>query len=86
MASAYATLAASGVYHNCTSCRRSSTPKVTCSSAGQEDNSGEQRIDKDVADNVVAAMQPIAGYSGRALAGVCRQDRHQPGRPHRRQP
>ncbi|PRC61976.1 penicillin-binding protein, partial [Mycobacterium sp. ITM-2017-0098] len=30
---------------------------------------GEQRIDKNVADNVIAAMQPIAGYSGRALAG-----------------
>ena len=29
----------------------------------------EQRIDKAVADNVIAAMQPIAGYSGRGLAG-----------------
>ena len=38
--------------------------------AGQEDNSGEQRIDKEVADNVTSAMQPIAGYSrGHNLAG-----------------
>ena len=38
--------------------------------AGQEDNGGEQRIDKAVADNVTAAMQPIAGYSnGHELAG-----------------
>ncbi len=70
MASAYATLAASGVYH---------TPhfvqKVVNAEgdvlfdAGQEDNAGEQRLDKTVADNVTAAMQPIAGYSGRSLAG-----------------
>ena len=38
--------------------------------AATEDNSGEQRIDKAVADNVTAAMQPIAAYSnGHALAG-----------------
>ena len=38
--------------------------------AGQQDNSGEQRIDKAVADNVTAAMQPIAGWSrGHNLAG-----------------
>jgi membrane peptidoglycan carboxypeptidase len=38
--------------------------------AANEDNSGEQRIDKAVADNVTAAMQPIAAYSnGHALAG-----------------
>ena len=29
--------------------------------AATKDNSGEQRIDKAVADNVTAAMQPIAG-------------------------
>ncbi len=35
-----------------------------------KNNSGEQRIDKGVADNVTAAMQPIAGYSrGHNLAG-----------------
>ena len=34
------------------------------------DNAGEQRIDKDVADNVTSAMQPIAAYSnGHTLAG-----------------
>jgi membrane peptidoglycan carboxypeptidase len=38
--------------------------------ATQQDNSGEQRIDKAVADNVTSAMQPIAGWSnGHNLAG-----------------
>jgi membrane peptidoglycan carboxypeptidase len=38
--------------------------------ATSSDNSGEQRIPKDVADNVTSAMQPIAGYSrGHNLAG-----------------
>ncbi|MBO0680087.1 penicillin-binding protein [Mycolicibacterium sp. S2-37] len=71
MASAYATLAASGVYH-----KPHFVQKVVNSEgqvlfdASQEDNSGEQRIDKAVADNVLAAMQPIAAYSnGHALAG-----------------
>jgi membrane peptidoglycan carboxypeptidase len=71
MASAYATLAASGVYH-----RPHFVQKVVNAEgqvlfdAANEDNSGEQRIDKAVADNVTAAMQPIAAYSrGHALAG-----------------
>jgi membrane peptidoglycan carboxypeptidase len=71
MASAYATLAASGVYH-----RPHLVQKVVNAEgqvlfdAGNADNSGEQRIDKAVADNVTAAMQPIAGYSrGHNLAG-----------------
>ncbi|KUI31679.1 penicillin-binding protein [Mycobacterium sp. IS-1742] len=71
MASAYATLAASGVYH-----KPHFVQKVVNSEgdvlfdAAQEDNSGEQRIDKNVADNATAAMQPIAAYSnGHALAG-----------------
>ena len=71
MASAYATLAASGVYH-----KPHFVQKVVNSDgqvlfdAGQQDNSGEQRIDKAVADNVTSAMQPIAGYSsGHNLAG-----------------
>jgi membrane peptidoglycan carboxypeptidase len=71
MASAYATLAASGVYH-----KPHFVQKVVNSEgevlfdAAQQDNSGEQRIDKKVADNVTAAMQPIAGWSnGHALAG-----------------
>jgi membrane peptidoglycan carboxypeptidase len=71
MASAYATLAASGVYH-----KPHFVQKVVNSQgevlfdAGGQDNSGEQRIDKAVADNVTSAMQPIAGYSnGHNLAG-----------------
>jgi membrane peptidoglycan carboxypeptidase len=70
MASAYATLAASGVYH-----APHFVQKVVNSQgqvlfdASQQDNGGEQRIDKAVADNVTSAMQPIAGYSrGHALA------------------
>jgi membrane peptidoglycan carboxypeptidase len=71
MASAYATLAASGVYH-----RPHLVQKVVNAEgqvlfdAGNSNNSGENRIDKGVADNVTAAMQPIAGYSrGHNLAG-----------------
>ncbi|WP_454561731.1 transglycosylase domain-containing protein [Mycobacterium haemophilum] len=64
MASAYATLAASGVYH-----RPHFVQKVVNAEgqvlfdASTSDNSGDQRIAKAVADNVTAAMQPIAGYS-----------------------
>jgi membrane peptidoglycan carboxypeptidase len=71
MASAYATLAASGVYH-----RPHFVQKVVNADgqvifdASQQDNSGEQKIDKAVADNVTSAMLPIAGYSrGHNLAG-----------------
>ena len=71
MASAYATIAASGVYH-----RPHFVQKVVNADgqvlfdASTQDNSGEQRIDKAVADNVTAAMQPIAGWSnGHHLAG-----------------
>lgn len=71
MASAYATLAASGVYH-----RPHFVQKVVNSAgrvlfdATNSDNSGEQRIDKGVADNVTSAMQPIAAHSrGHTLAG-----------------
>jgi len=71
MASAYATLAASGVYH-----KPHFVQKVVNADgevlfdASQQNNSGEQKIDKAVADNVTAAMQPIAGYSrGHNLAG-----------------
>ena len=71
MASAYATIAASGVYH-----KPHFVQKVVNSrgevlfDAAQQDNEGEQRIDKKVAENVIAAMQPIAAYSnGHALAG-----------------
>ena len=91
MASAYATIAASGVYH-----RPHFVQKVVNADgqvlfdAASEDNSGEQRIDKAVADNVTAAMQPIAGVLQRPQPGrrpsVGGQDRHQPARRHRRQP
>jgi membrane peptidoglycan carboxypeptidase len=71
MASAYATLAASGVYH-----KPHFVQKVVNADgevlfdASQQDNSGEQKIDKAVADNVTSAMQPIAGWSrGHNLAG-----------------
>jgi membrane peptidoglycan carboxypeptidase len=71
MASAYATIAASGGYH-----KPHFVQKVVNAAgevlfdASQQDNQGEQRIDKTVADNVIAAMQPIAAYSnGHALAG-----------------
>ncbi|MBJ7387655.1 MAG: penicillin-binding protein, partial [Mycolicibacterium sp.] len=71
MASAYATLAASGVYHRPHFVQRvvNSEGKVLFDAA-EQDNAGEQRIDKAVADNVTSAMQPIAGYSnGHNLAG-----------------
>ncbi|WP_176562126.1 transglycosylase domain-containing protein [Mycolicibacterium palauense] len=71
MASAYATLADSGVYH-----APHFVQKVVNSDgqvlfdASTQDDSGEQRIEKAVADNVTAAMQPIAGWSrGHNLAG-----------------
>lgn len=71
MASSYATLAASGIYH-----RPHFVQKVvnaedqTLFDANVVDNGGDQRIPKAVADNVTAAMQPIASYSrGHSLAG-----------------
>lgn len=71
MASAYATLADSGDYH-----RPHLVQKVVNSEgqvlfdAANADNKTDQRIPKAVADNVTAAMEPIAGYSrGHALAG-----------------
>jgi len=71
MASAYATLADSGVYHRPHFVQKvvNADGKVVFD-ATSSDNSGEQRIPKDVADNVTSAMQPIAGYSrGHTLAG-----------------
>ncbi len=71
MASAYATIAASGIYHRPHFVQRvvNADGKVLFDAADQ-DNAGDQRIDKAVADNVTAAMQPIAGWSnGHNLAG-----------------
>ncbi len=71
MASAYATLAASGVYRTPHFVQKVvNADGEVLFDAGTSDNSGEQRIDKAVADNVTSAMQPIAGWSkGHNLAG-----------------
>ncbi len=71
MASAYATIAASGVYRTPHFVQKVVNAKgEVLFDAGTQDNSGEQRISKAVADNVAAAMQPIAGWSnGHNLAG-----------------
>lgn len=71
MASAYATLADSGVYHAPHFVQKVVNAQgQVLFDAGSQNNNGEQRIDKAVADNVTAAMQPIAGYSrGHNLAG-----------------
>ncbi|MFZ2177565.1 MAG: transglycosylase domain-containing protein [Rhodococcus sp. (in: high G+C Gram-positive bacteria)] len=69
MASSYATLAASGTYHAPHFVQKVvSADGVVLLDRGPDP--GEQRIDKDVADNVTAAMEPIAAYSrGHNLAG-----------------
>ncbi|WP_169695275.1 transglycosylase domain-containing protein [Rhodococcus opacus] len=69
MASSYATLAASGTYHAPHFVQKvvSADGTVLLDRGG---DTGEDRIDKDVADNVTSAMEPIAGYSrGHNLAG-----------------
>ncbi len=87
MASAYATLAASGIYH-----RPHFVQKVVNADgrvlfdASTEDNTGDQRIPKAVADNVTAAMEPIAGYSRGHNLAVGLQDRHGAVGRHQRQP
>ncbi|HEV7581683.1 MAG TPA: transglycosylase domain-containing protein [Mycobacterium sp.] len=71
MASAYATLAASGVYHPPHLVQKVvNADGQTLFDAGTSDRGADQRIDRAVADNTTAAMQPIAGYSrGHNLAG-----------------
>ncbi|TPG35279.1 penicillin-binding protein [Mycobacterium hodleri] len=71
MASAYATLANSGVYHRPHFIQKVVRPDgQVLFDASQQEDPGEQKIDKAVADNVTAAMRPIAGYSrGHNLAG-----------------
>lgn len=71
MASAYATLADSGMYH-----RPHFVEKVVNAQgevlfdAGSEESTGERRIEAAVADNVSSALQPIPGWSnGHTLAG-----------------
>lgn len=71
MASAYATLADSGIYHPPHFVEKvvSSDGRVLFDAKTSEDT-GEQRIPKAVADNVTAAMVPIPGWSrGHTLAG-----------------
>ncbi|MFE3441557.1 transglycosylase domain-containing protein [Nocardia sp. NPDC059180] len=69
MASAYATLAASGTYHAPHFVQR----VVTADGEVLLDRgevAGEERVSEAVADNVTAAMKPIAGYSrNHGLAG-----------------
>jgi membrane peptidoglycan carboxypeptidase len=71
MASAYATLADSGIYHNPHFVQKVVDDEgQVLFDAGTENYSGEQRIPKAVADNVTAAMQPVPGWSrGHNLAG-----------------
>ncbi|MEM6106567.1 transglycosylase domain-containing protein [Mycobacterium sp. 050272] len=71
MASAYATLAASGVYHPPHLVQKVVNAEgQVLFDAGTSDKGADQRIDKAVADNTTAAMQPIASYSrGHALSG-----------------
>ncbi|MEZ5152210.1 transglycosylase domain-containing protein [Rhodococcus zopfii] len=69
MASAYATLAASGTYH-----QPYFVQKVVTADGNvlldRGSPTGEKVVDDAVADNTTAAMQPIAAYSnGHALAG-----------------
>jgi len=64
MASAYATLADSGTYHKPHFVQKVVNARgEVLFDASEQDNSGERRIEKGVADNVTAAMQPIAGWS-----------------------
>ena len=69
MASAYATLAASGIYHQPYFVQR----VVTADGVVLLDRApspGERRLDAAVADNISQALMPIASYSrGHALAG-----------------
>jgi membrane peptidoglycan carboxypeptidase len=70
MASAYATLAAAGVYHKPHLVQKVVNAEGQVLFDAGTSDAGDQRIDKAVADNVTAAMQPIAGYSnGHNLAG-----------------
>ncbi|WP_420881839.1 transglycosylase domain-containing protein [Rhodococcus sp. (in: high G+C Gram-positive bacteria)] len=69
MASAYATLAASGVYHEPYFVQKVVTADGTVL-LDRGTPTGEERIDAAVADNTTAAMIPIAAYSrGHGLAG-----------------
>jgi membrane peptidoglycan carboxypeptidase len=69
MASAYATLAASGVYHTPHFVQKVVTADGTVL-LDRAPEAGQQVVSAAVADNVTSAMRPIAGYSnGHNLAG-----------------
>ncbi|ONM45933.1 transglycosylase domain-containing protein [Nocardia donostiensis] len=69
MASAYATLAASGIYHKPHFVQRVVTADGQVL-LDRGDVAGERRVSEAVADNVTAAMEPIAAYSrNHGLAG-----------------
>jgi membrane peptidoglycan carboxypeptidase len=70
MASAYATLAASGIYHSPHFVQKVVNANGEVLFDAAKEDKGERRIAADVADNVTSAMQPIPGYSnGHTLAG-----------------
>jgi membrane peptidoglycan carboxypeptidase len=71
MASAYATLADSGIYRSPHFVEKVVNARgEVLFDAAAEENNGERRIEAAVADNVTAAMQPIPGWSnGHNLAG-----------------
>ncbi|MFZ0831750.1 MAG: transglycosylase domain-containing protein, partial [Mycobacterium sp.] len=71
MASAYATIAASGMYRAPHFVQKVVNAEgEVLFDAGTQESGGERRIDEAVANNVISAMQPIAGYSnGHNLAG-----------------
>ncbi|NLE78309.1 MAG: penicillin-binding protein [Rhodococcus sp.] len=70
MASAYATLAASGTYHEPYFVQKVTTSDGTVLLDRSNEKTGQERLDENVADNVTAAMEPIAEYSrNHGLAG-----------------
>lgn len=69
MASAYGTLAASGMYHSPHFVQKVENAQGEVLYENT-DNQGERRIPAEVADNTTAALEPIAAYSnGNALDG-----------------
>ena len=73
MASAYATLADSGVYHAPHFVQKVVNAQgQVLFDAGSQNNNGEQRIDK-AADNVTAAMQPIIDSGVSHVRPQCRE-------------
>jgi len=80
MASAYATLAASGVYHKPHFVQKVVNSRARCCSTPPRGQQRRTAHRQGSADNVTSAMQPIAGWSnGHNLAGgVRRRPRREP--------